>query len=896
MVTRTSEPMNAQPFQVGQSQQHQLGNAAPDVNKFLRARGSVVKEESTASRILSSLIPAAGKLAEKAFHVGLEEEYLKGVAAVGQVQSEEELETNPITSDWTKAGYRDTVGRLAIAQQQAQLTTDLPQLATGTPEAFAEYKSKQRAKLIPQLEGMSRRQRSATFGQLAQDEAGDIQKYTAAHAAYVLAQQEAAINAGITVRRNNLDAAKGNNALYMQEVGNFTSTLYKDVFQNDNLPMGMKVDLIRQAGEYASSSDNVAVYQDMKNRNYQFPDGSTGTLMSRLAMPEQIKLDKAHRTAMTNTKNERAAGWEQYQAKALSDLDNKDIGPTETYAEIVANHGKAVEAGLSSPGQLKSHLMKFYAATGRETNDTLTMQQYAAGDRGGLHARGISDADANAGWRKGRIAAGVPLHQLAAEELAIGVTTGDPSAIKGAGTSIANAVSRVGYGTEIDAEQATIVASHMDRLDALEKSNPGAYALHLQGMPDEPRAMFLRMRDARNDGGVRDPIQVAERARAAVLAEGSMGDILPARRRAAVAADLKAVDSIDDQTLMTAIGQNVRGVFSGAADTQMAMAQRGWFESDKRMAAVTATSKLVLGEELERRRKLKPNESDGTRYSEALVAVGKRVVPVSNGVIYMPPGATVQDFFKVDTHADAAYVGLAIDQIVVPREGNKMAWEVAPNGRMMYSEINPAGDVIPNSGGYLEPSQVRAKVDELTATGAQRASNEIGSGITRSKGMSRVTFNGENTAGFAPGAMLSLRNRIIDEEGITNTAYADGKGTSAGVAVNTSNTFTEKPDPRTGIYTQDQIDRMFFGASNEAAESAEKSMKSIGVSGDEYMMFFGDLAYQRPVDARDPELLSYIKVGDYEGAAARFRELPTYEAAPERGARRLATLKQAMRK
>lgn len=894
MVLRTSEPENAQPFQVGQSQQHQLGNASPDVNKFLRGRGA---GESTADRILASLIPAAGQLAEKAFKVGLEEEYLKGVAAVGQVRSEEELDTNPITADWQKAGYRDTVGRLAIAQQQAQLGTDLPKLAQGTAEDFAEYRSQQRAKLMPQLEGMSQRQRSATFGQLALDEAGDFQKYTVAHAKYVLEQQEAAITAEMTVRRNSLDGAKGNAELYMQEVGAFTSTLYKSVFQNDNLPAEMKADLMRQAGEYAASSDNVAVYQDMKNRSYKFPDGSTGTLMSRLGMPEQIKLDTAHRKAMANTKLERAAGWDQYQAKALSDLDNPEIGPTETYAEIVANHAKAVDAGVASPGQLKTHLQKFYAATGRQANDNLTMQQYAVGDVGGLQKRGITPSDAGAAWKKGRVSAGATYEQIAGEQLAIGVTTGDPTAIKGAGESISNAVSRVGFGTTIDPAQAKVVADHMDRLDALEKSNPGAYELHLQGMSDGARGMFLRMRDARNNGGVTDPLQVAERARASQLADSKQGDILPAARRAAVAADVKAVNAIDDQTLLTALGQNVRSFFgSSSAATQKTLAQRGWFENDKRRSMVVAQSKVVFAEALESRRKLYPNESDSTRYSEALVAVGKRAIPLSNGVIYMPPGATVQGYFKVDQHADASYVGLAIDQLVVPREGNKMAWEVVANGRMLYKEIDPDGNEIPNRGGYLEPTQVKSKVEELTRVGAERASDEVGAGITRSKGMSRVTFNGENTAGFTPGAMLSLRNRIIDEEGITNAAYRDGKGTSAGVAVNTSNTFTEKPLGAGGIYLQDQVDRMFFGASNEAAEFAEKSMKSIGVAGDEYMLFFGDLAYQRPVDARDPELLSHIKVGDYEGAAARLRELPTYEAAPERGARRLATLKQAMRK
>lgn len=60
--------------------------------------------------------------------------YLEGQAQAGVIESEEELQGNQPIRDWKVAGYRDTMGKLALADIEAQLATDIGKLRESTEE------------------------------------------------------------------------------------------------------------------------------------------------------------------------------------------------------------------------------------------------------------------------------------------------------------------------------------------------------------------------------------------------------------------------------------------------------------------------------------------------------------------------------------------------------------------------------------------------------------------------------------------------------------------------------------------------------------------------------------------------------------------------------------------
>ncbi|NYW24419.1 hypothetical protein, partial [Escherichia coli] len=129
----------------------------------------------------------------KAAELEFAQAYLEGAAQASIAKSEEELNTEPLTKDWTVAGYRDTLGKLSLAQIQAKFLEDLPELRKRSPEELQDYLAKQREQVMPLLQSMSREARASVTGQLATIEQTAIRQYTTEHAKYIVDQKVQAI-------------------------------------------------------------------------------------------------------------------------------------------------------------------------------------------------------------------------------------------------------------------------------------------------------------------------------------------------------------------------------------------------------------------------------------------------------------------------------------------------------------------------------------------------------------------------------------------------------------------------------------------------------------------------------------------------------------------------------
>jgi len=90
-------------------------------------------------RMVEGLAGKAAKVLDKATDIEFSNLYLEGQQAAGMIESENELQGNPITRDWKVAGYRDTMGKFALADTEAQFQLDLPKLREKGPEELAAY-------------------------------------------------------------------------------------------------------------------------------------------------------------------------------------------------------------------------------------------------------------------------------------------------------------------------------------------------------------------------------------------------------------------------------------------------------------------------------------------------------------------------------------------------------------------------------------------------------------------------------------------------------------------------------------------------------------------------------------------------------------------------------------
>lgn len=886
MVLRTSEPIQVQGSRgTPDVQLSSARTVGPDFAKF--ASGP-----STADRLISTLTKVGTNLASKAFDAHVEEKYLEGVAQVGQVQSEEELQTNPLTSDWVKAGFRDTTGRLKMAEAQAELTAKMPALAKGTPEEFQAYLAQQRSTLVPHLQGMSRQQRAGTFGQLALDQATATKKYTAARTAYVQKVEQSSIQAAMTVRRENMDLAKSDPAVYADEVNNFTATMYKDIMLNPKLTDSTKQDMLRQAAEYAASSDNVAVYQQMKNQKFQFPDGTEGTLMSRMSFEDQIKVDKAQRQAMDRVKVYRAGEFETTVAQMTAEWQNPALGVTQEYSDVVAVLDKARDNGILSPGKRETVLKAYFTAVAKNGIDQGLAVDFANGNVQALFSKNKSQDDGLKAYLKAN--KGKDLPTTVNELLSIGNNHGMDSALGAAGELMKPAIAQLGYGDDINPENAQMIHNTVNALNTSEASNPGANSKFLSAFNEEGRDMFLYMREAQRNGIV-DPVVAVKYARQQMLDAKNLGGLQDALVARANTEDAVVVQDIGDRQLLGTMSSTVSSWFSRNAATEKRLGTgRAWFENEDRTAEVRAAGQIALAQELAVVAKTNPSMSADGRKTKALAALSARVVDTDSGPLIMPRGQTLQGYFGVPPHADQAYVGRAIDELHKPAPGGRVAYNTTPDGLIMFREFNAQGQV--SQAGTINPKDVGRKVQENLDRDATTASGEVGPGIIIRGNGGQVQVNGENTAGAAPAAMLALRQDIVTSEGVRNTAYADSGGRSFGVGIHTSNPNFQQPLGPDGTYTQQQISQSFLQASDAAANLAAKSMKTVGVQGGSWLRFFGELAYQSPNSARDEDMLAYIAVGDKEGALTALKKTPAYKNSPaDRQERYVQKLERAMR-
>lgn len=861
-----------------------VSNVNPDFAKYQEG-------ESTADRIVGSLLKGAAPLAEKAFNNDLEEQYLKGVEQAATVQSEAELETNPLTSDWTKAGYRDTQGRLAMAKQQADIASDMPELVKGDPGQFAAYMAGKRQPLVDQLSGMSKQQRAAQFGQLALDQAAATKRYTSGRTAYIQAQEQASIQQSLSARRLNMDSAKGDLDLYNTEVNGFVSSIYKDIWQNPKLTDAMKVDMTRQAAEFAASSDNVAVHNAMQNTNFTFADGTTGNLLAKLPWEDQIKVDKAQRQSMDRVKVTRSGSFETWVAASESAWADPDVGVTQTYDEVVARLDQAEEAGILGMGKRESVLTNYFKASARNSTNGKAAQAFGAGDIATLHSMNLTQEQGLSAWMKAN--KDVPIDKVVSNLMAIGNNTGQDSALTQAGTILKPALAVLGYSDDINPDSANLVMQTVKAVDAAYVNNTGAYSKFMQGMPSEQQDMFVYLRDAQQQG-MADPLTAVKWARAQMLQDKQTGGVRQARVAAAAKEDAKAVEEIGDRQLFGTLSSTAKAFIWGDEATKKRLGTgRSWFESADRTAEVRAQGQLAYAEELSLVAKTNPFMSASGRQSKALASLGARTVDTSSGPLIMPKGQSLSSYFGVPAYADQAYVGKAIDELYTPGEGNRIAWTTTADNQLIFRELNKDNKIVRS--GQVDPKQVAPKVQENLEKEAATAAEQVGPGVVVKKGNQHVQFNGLNTAGLPESSMLAIRQDIVDSEGVTAQSYADSGGLSFGVGIHETNTHYQRPPPG-GVYTQAQINETFMKASNDAVKMAQKSMANAGVKGDAFARFFGEVAYQSPGSAKDPELLAHISVGDKSGAISSFMKTAAFKnSPPERQATYLRKLNNAMR-
>ena len=873
MVQRSSKPgqmlSGALPSTIGPQG---YVEATPDVAKFRKKKDSI-------DSLLETVLPIGQQIAAQAWKDSTEQAYLEGVTKSAMGASEEDLESNPFTRAWAEAGHRDTEGRKVVAQSAAYIQQQMQQIIDkpDAQERFNALLQEQNAKVSQVIQGMSKQQKAATLAQQAEDIVSQQAQFTKKRAEWIIQQEEQSVQEDFTVRRRRLDDAKNNPQQYAAESKGFAVSVYRNIWQNPKLPVESRVALTKQAIEYAASSDNYGVYEVLKNLEFQFDDGSKGTIMGKIPLAEQIKLDKVQREAQGRTKVIRAASFEDTVARMRADNFNG-----VTYEDLQTMLQTATDNDLLASGKRESLTKEFFEVKAERRDSTESALAFANGDFAKISQLGKTNKQSLDDWLD--VNKDLPYDQKVQNLLAIGYNSGIPEAFNKAGQLMAPAIAQLGYGQDIDPNAATTVQNLVKALDISEAGNPGVYARTIQSLDSEGQNMLLFMREGLRTG-ITDPVTAVQYARAQQLKNGQQGGLIDSVRATARKEDTKAVLEIGDVQLLGALSMNAKAFFSGdAAILDRFTTFRPWFADETRLAEVRANTQMELAAELETIAQTSPYLPAGARMSKALAAVAARTVDTASGPLTIPRGTSLQGFFGAPQAADQEYIGKAIDQLV-PLEGDqKIAWQYTPDSSgLIYRKFNSDGELVDS--GVLNAKSVGSKVLENLQKDADEQAFLIGPGKTVRKGGAQVQFNGENTAGVDNRQMLVLRDAIVEHEGISPIAYNDGsvvKGNqSFGVGISQTGQFFEPPKNPDGTYRQDQINQSFSKASNRAAEIAARSMQTVGVEGPEWLKLFGVMAYQSEASARNEDLLAHIALGNKQQALDALKATNAYKNSPD---------------
>ena len=823
-----------------------------------------VGDDTWRDKMLEGMLSQGQQVLTKMADVELSNLYLEGQAAAGVVASEDELQGNPLTRDWKVAGYRDTMGKLALADNEAQFVADLPMLREKGPEELQQYLSERRSKLLPALGSMSREARAAAAGQLLLQDRAATKHWTTEHTKFIIDQKSQAVHTQWSTSMKTLSSAQLQAAVgdmpedaYKAKLQNTAGTMVSSVWMDGTLPSPVKQKLTFEMLQAALANDQVSLY-DYVQAN-PIPDGKGGstTLTARLDGEQQLKLSNAYREAMQRTSDSR----NMFRMEQLANFEAQvDAGTfTGTYSDVKAMLDPMV-LNKTINGERRSALLNKYLDKQykNELNTTLSAA-VLSGDINAVLSSGKHIEDGvkalEATMARGKVTPAQRLNTW----LQVGVNGLDE------GFKKAGEILGVSLRQMVSSTDGTVLPQHMETFrtinEALRKQEgPGRENSRIQllsGLGEEDRMFAEQIMRRVDDGATLD--EAVQRAKAVQAQDDGLSPAARAARASGSNAKLsKAIDSVEPRGLLSTAGTWVKaalGSKDAAADLKLRptsfMNDRDhWFDNSPTVHFYTEQVRQSLRTEADNVLLLRPSASPEEALSVAKANVAARTITTSQGPVVLPRNINLQETFGVGPGNQAA-IGKAIDGMLTETVADSR-WQVAfAQGRLHAQEFDKDGKRVGN-GMFIEPANIRSRILEDTAKEAKVADEQFGAGRTYKKNGLEIKFNGMNTAGVPVGWMHGLRTNLVLHEGVRDTPYEDLSGAkdkagnkimTVGVGVSSHNPRYPKVGPD-GKVSSEEATRSFNEASNDAAQAGAAVTRSLGVNNQASFMLMSELAYQ----------------------------------------------------
>lgn len=818
-----------------------------------------------------------------------EQAYLDGALAVGTGLSEAQLEGSPLTRAWRTAGYRDTVGRLALADYDTKVMTAMPKLREQGPEAMAQYLKAQRAELMPTFQGMSAQARGTIFTQLLTAERSALAHHNKAHTEFIVDTQVKSLQVGVAGKIDTLTRSQGNPDTNIPAMDAAFAYVKSNILENPNLPIPTRQKLVKEVMEDALAKGNVNLYEALDTLAVvPGPNGEMTTITNTLPLKDQTDLAEKYRKAYKENEFRLNSNWHSdYQNMNLS--LNDPNAPKPTFEQGVAVLRTGVEIQAISADKYHSEVSRLAKALQQDQQSGDTASAVFRGDQDYLARNGMTARESADTAYQTLLKGGLSVAQANTKLLDAAANTGNPELYKIVGANVQMAISAAMTNEtgKLDASQGEIISSFIggiDRATAAGQSNAMSTALSV--LPEDQRAFVLRTQGLVKEG--RDPATAVMEARSMALEDAKTPAALRQARRAEVDKNLNlTVDKIQERQLSSTGVSVVKAMFSDTAGQWMAATPyRGWFDDPTATQQRVYQTKSALAEEYQTVATLYPSMNPDQWSDMAISRLNRRVVPTEHGAVILPQGTDINSYFGVAQSADAERIGWALDEAVKPQTDGGKVMFYARDGHLRYDEFTRDGQRV--TGGNVDTKSIGILVDERRKQDAAKANKEVGFGVTR-KGSdgTEVSFNGRNNVGVSPDLALRIRNKLVDFEDVKETPYADGSGgrKSVGVGVNSVNQHYYPEVGPDGKVSKEGISNSFMVASNGAIKAGNSAAIRWNLKSDEAVEFASVMAYQGGEGAFDspklryPAMMDAINLKETDTALAELRRTPAYKAA-----------------
>lgn len=821
-------------------------------------------DETWGSRLIEQLGRQGSAALDKLADVEFGNLYLEGQAAAGQIESEAELEGNMLTRDWKVAGYRDTMGKLALADAEAQFSTDLLKLREQTPEQLQAYLSKRREKLLPGIAGMSAEARAAATGQLLLQDRAAIGQHTSEHTKFIIEQKSQAVQAQWHTTMRNLGSAQDRMRLgdldprqFGKQLELAAGTMVGTVWEDKSLPDDVKQQLTFEMVQSTLANNSVELYDYLAQND--IPDGAGGasSLLSRLGGKQQQQLANAYRDAHNRTSDAR----NQFQMEQVANIEAQLAANTfnGTYEDLKDVLDPLVARGVITGEKRMSMITKLN--TERYKND----QQYILSDiayRGATHEAfllGKTETDLIEAVDKGLQDRGADPATRLMTYLSIG-GNGLSSAFKKAGEALAPALQQMRSpdGTILPQHAETFVTINRALAKAKVGGNPNADVQLLSGLEERDRTFLTRVLAERDLGK-----SLEQAVATATTTEEREEKLTPSMRAAASAGMAKAVNehiqSIEPMSMLGQAWTSAKAIIPWGDTGARAQAELGtriesdqWFGESPTNGLYIADVAMATQDSAARILKTSPLTTKPEQVVlQAQADVASRTIQTRHGPLIVPHGANQATLFGV-APGNLNRVGPALDKMLQEtKKDTRFHIKFDHAGRVVYQEYDKNGAPV-GTGDSISPKAISRAIQEEMNNEEVRAMHRYGEGKPITKDGITLKVNGDNTAGAANEWMLAFRENLVQNEGVRDTEYEDqtGKKNKAGKTIKTLGvgvTSTNKHYPKVGPdgkVTPAEIRRSFHAASNAAAVAGSTAAKAADVHNKHGFMLMSELAYQ----------------------------------------------------